>query len=157
MLAMLAVLGMLIYRAAQPASWVWLTGESLTAQPGGAALQVKQTAAQAASPPAAPAAPEQVVDGTDLDPDERAMAQEQFQALSDFTLGMGREEMPAYWRLFRWAKNQPLAQLQQRADQSVLFNQFIDRNTRDQQRGKLFRLDLTVRRVLSYPADENSA
>jgi len=97
------------------------------------------------------------VDGTDLDPDERATAQEQFQALSDFTLGMGREEMPAYWRLFRWSKNQPLAQLEQRADKNVLFNQFIDRNTRDAQRGKLFRLDLTVRRILSYPAAENSA
>jgi hypothetical protein len=168
MLAMLAVLGMLISRAAEPASWVWLTGESAAdaaKQAGGAGKpdQSGEALVPAASSPAASSPPvtlvaadnEPVTVGTDLDPDESEEATEQFQALTDFSLNMAREEMPSYWRLFRWSKNQTFDQMRQRAATSPIFNQFIQ--ARDKQRGKLFRLDMTVRRVLSYPAAENAA
>jgi len=82
-------------------------------------------------------------------------AKELFQAVSDGTTRMGREEMPAYWRLFRWAENQTLEEMQKRADGNVVLNQFVQQP--DEQRGKLFQLDLNVRRVMSYPAPENSA
>lgn len=142
---MLIVVGVLMSRAADPANWVWLTG-----QPREAENPVPTV------PVSTPAVPEEVTPGpTDTDPAERAAAAEQFQALTDHTLAMGREEMPAYWRLFAWTEHQSLAELQQRADATAVLNQFVQHP--DEQRGKLFQLKLNVRRVLSYPAPANSA
>jgi len=149
---MLAVLALLISRAAQPASWLWLTGES-KAQVG-AQVEANQSPAKVSTQPTA-TPPEPVTVGTDLDGEEQAEVEEQFQALSDFSLGMAPEEMPAYWRMFRWTNRQTFEQMRQRAEQKPLFNQFVQ--FRDKHRGKLFRLDLTVRQVLAYPAAKNSA
>jgi hypothetical protein len=86
---------------------------------------------------------------------EREAAAEQYQALTDRTIELAREEMPAYWRLFGWTEHQSLAELTQRADKTAVLNQFLQ--TPDEQRGKLFQFDLNVRRVLSYDAPANSA
>lgn len=143
----LVVLAMLIGKAADPATWGWLVGE--------------QPAANEANPPTVPLEPvarpaEPIVPGpTDDDPEERAAASEQFQALTDGGTELGREEMPAYWRLFSWAEHQSLQELTRRSDGNVVLNQFI--RSPEEHRGKLFRLDLNVRRVLSYDAPENSA
>lgn len=139
MIVMLAVLGMLISRAADPRTWTWLTAEPKTP-----AADVRRSEPEIASP-----------GPIDLDPEERSAAAEQFQAVSDRTVELSREEMPAYWRLFNWASHQSLDELQQRASQALVFNQFVQ--SPDEQRGKLFRLDLNVRRVLSYDAPPNSA
>ena len=63
--------------------------------------------------------------------------------------------MPAYWRLFNWVEHQSLADLKARSDATAVLNHFVQRP--DEQRGKLFQLDLNVRRVLSYDAPANSA
>src|SRR5688572_11441008 len=98
MVVMLGVLGMLIARSADPNSWRWLTGEGKVA--------VDQAAEPADDPFAdakklAPPVPERVTPGpTDQDREEQEGAVEQFQAISDGATQLGREEMPAYWRLF---------------------------------------------------------
>src|SRR5262245_7676361 len=141
MIVMLVILGMLISRAADPRTWTWLTAEPKS----------KFHAEDAAK-----SDPEIISPGpTDLDPEERAAAAEEFQAITDRTIELSREEMPAYWLLFSWFSHQSLDELQRRASPAVVFNQFVQ--TPDEQRGKLFRLDLNVRRVLSYEAPPNSA
>ena len=141
MIVMLVVLGMLISRAADPRTWNWLTAEP----------KIESRAADVATDE-----PEIISPGpTNLDPEERAAAVEQFQAVTDRTIELSREEMPAYWRLFNWASHQSLDELQRRASQAPVFNEFVQ--TPDEQRGKPFRLDLNVRRVLSYDAPPNSA
>jgi hypothetical protein len=135
---------MLMSRAADPANWIWLTGQP---QAEDRDLQLVSTA---------PPTPDDVTPGpTDTDPSELSAAKEQFQAITDHTLSLGREEMPAYWRLFNWVEHQSLHDLSQRADRSAVLNQFIQ--SPDEQRGKLFQLKLNVRRILSYDAPSNSA
>src|SRR5262245_22373440 len=101
-ITMLVVVGILISRASDPNSWVWLTGEPA----GEAKVAVADVGAEKA-------VAEQVTPGpTDADPEEREGATEQFQAISDRTIELGREEMPAYWRLFAWTEHQTLPDLQ---------------------------------------------
>src|SRR6185369_13950418 len=142
------VVAMLMIRAADPANWVWLTG-----QPH---INDDRELQLVAADNAGAAAPEEVTPGlTDTDPAELSAAKEQFQAVTDHTLALGREEMPAYWRLFNWAEHQSLDDLSRRADRSAVLNQFLQ--SPDEQRGKLFKLKLNVRRILSYDAPANSA
>src|SRR5436189_812904 len=92
MIALLAVIGILISRTRDPSSWVWLTGELN----GGGALALPVAKIEQAEP-------EEITPGlTDTDPGEREAAAEQYQALTDRTIELAREEMPAYWRLFGW-------------------------------------------------------
>ena len=157
----LVVLGLLIFKARDPSTWAWLTNEKEVAE---VKPVVQRVAAEKVGDKSADKQPEGEPRGpTDLDVDEQAAAQEQFQAISDGAAGMAREEMPAYWRLFKWAESQSLAELQKRADaelqkranHNIVLNQFVQ--TPDDQRGKLFSLDLNVRRVLVYDAPANSA
>src|SRR5262245_50566453 len=139
---LLIIVGMLMTRAANPASWIWLTGQP---QDNNREIQLSATTVQ-----------ENVTPGSiDIDPTELSVAKEQFQAITDNTLALGREEMPAYWRLFNWVEHQSLDDLSQRADRSAVLNQFLQ--TPEEQRGKLFQLKLNVRRILSYDAPANSA
>jgi hypothetical protein len=142
---LLVIVGLLMSRASDPGNWVWLTGP---------AKDVDDRQSRLVS--AAPAAHEEVTPGpTDTDRVEQFAAQEQFQAITDNTLSIGREEMPAYWRLFSWVEHQSLAQLSERADRNAVLNQFIQHP--DEQRGKLFQLKLNVRQIFSYDAPSNSA
>src|SRR6186713_1000729 len=87
---MLIVVGLLMYRASDPRNWVWLTGEPREES------RITEVARQIK-----PQGDEQIAPGpTDLDQDEREAAKEQYQAITDHTQALGREEMPAYWRLF---------------------------------------------------------
>jgi hypothetical protein len=158
MVLMLAVVGMLIARSADPNTWKWFTGEARVADAGGD--DPDNAAADRApagnQPVQQPQQPEEVTPGpTDLDPEEQEGVVEQFQALSDGATEIGREEMPAYWRLFRWTEHQTLAELRKRADGKKAINDFIQ--WPDENRGKLFRIELNVRQVKEYPAPENSA
>lgn len=92
---------------------------------------------------------------TDLDPEELLAAQEHYQVLSDRTLELQPEEMPIYWRQFFWTQNQTFEQMEKRANRKVVLNQFMQRPS--EQRGKLVRLDMYVKRVLEYDAPVNSA
>jgi hypothetical protein len=141
--AMLIIIGMLLSRASDPMSWIWLTGKPADHEPA-VAVQADYVTSDDVSP-----------GPTDTDAEEREAAREQFQAITDRTLELSREEMPAYWRLFTWASHQSLAEMEKRANKNAVLNQFIQ--TPDEQRGKLFELDLNVRRVLSYDAPTNSA
>jgi hypothetical protein len=92
---------------------------------------------------------------TDEDPEERAAALEQFQAISDGSTEIAPEEMPTYWRMFRWVENQSLPELTRRAKRDVVLNDFLQEP--EVQRGQIVLLDLNVRQVIAYPAPENSA
>jgi hypothetical protein len=142
---LLVIVGLLMSRASDPANWVWLTGPPKDDDD-------RQTRLVSATP----ATPEEITPGPiDTDRAELSAAQEQFQAITDNTLSLGREEMPAYWRLFNWVEHQSLAQLSERADRTAVLNQFIQHP--DEQRGKLFQLKLNVRQIFSYDAPANSA
>lgn len=148
-LVSLAVVGMLIWRASDPANWRWLTGEAAPAY-------VLPTEAGEAGPPLPPpgADPALPVGPTDEDPEELDAAKEEFQALSDGKQRLADIEMPAYWRLFKWTESQTMEQMQKRAVTRIVLNDFAQ--SADEQRGKLIRLDLNVRRVLEYDAPQNS-
>jgi hypothetical protein len=168
MVTMLVVLGLIIAKAADPATWGWLADDDRAAE----ARKVDEAAAKAAGK--APVKPvtaqkvaaqqERVTPGpTDEDIEEQDGAAEEFLALTDGGIELNREEMPAYWRLFGWAEHQTSAQmrkraaeqLQKRASQEIVLNQFI--RDPDDHRGQLFSLDLNVRRVLAYDAPPNKA
>jgi len=144
MIGFLLVLALIISRASQPATWTWLTGEP--AQIEQPTVQVHPVRNE----------PQTIAPGpTDEDPEELEAAKEQFQALTDGAIELGREEMPAYWRLFNWTEHQSYDVLNKRATGDVVLNQFMQ--SPNEQRGKLYRLDLNVRRVLAYNAPDNSA
>jgi hypothetical protein len=76
-------------------------------------------------------------------------------AVTDGSLALHREEMPIYWRLFAWSDRQSVGDLHRRSKKLPVVNDFA--LSPDEQRGKLFELDLNVRRVLAYDAPENLA
>jgi len=90
----------------------------------------------------------------DLDPAEQEAAQRDFQTVFDkenFTV----IDMPAYWRLYKWAKSQSAQSLRARGRRDLLFTHLWERPS--QYRGQLIRLNLLhLRRILSYnPEIEN--
>jgi hypothetical protein len=94
---------------------------------------------------------------TDLDPLEREAALEEFQAVSDRTLGIRPEEMGVYWRMFAWTKSQTFAEMSRRAKsrgRQPTFSDFV--MSPDVQRGVLVSLKLNVRRVLEVDAPANA-
>ena len=166
MLAMLGVLGMLIFRSSDPDSWAWLTSAADRAKPadnskplaatpppvkpaGKSATAKSATAAgatggaTAASP--AEASPLVATGPTDLDREAVDAMRKECQALTDGTLYIGEEEMFAYKRLIQWAHNQPLALMRQRARKDLIFDNFVSRP--EKYRGQLVELDLNVRLV----------
>jgi hypothetical protein len=169
MVITLAVLGMLIMRSRDPQTWVWLTGDQSSVLPEEKQAETRKIAAaqtkadqtkatnakaEAEAKPAEPVSP--VTPGpTDLDDAEQESAIEEFQALTDRSMKLGPEEMPAYWRMFGWVQHQPFAELQKRSTKDVPMNEFVQ--STDDQRGRLVTLDLNVRRVLSYDAPKNPA
>jgi hypothetical protein len=142
MTAFLVVLGMMFVRARDPATWQWL-----------AEMQEPAETADAASAdvPADDAAADAVSEGpTDEDPEQWAEAEEQFQAVSDGTLGNQGADMFAYWRLLLWADHQSFADLWQRAKPAARYNDFMQ--FPDEHRGELVRFDMHVVRVIPFDA-----
>jgi hypothetical protein len=130
-LMMLAVLAMLIVRAGEPNTWRWLVSDD--------APPPQQPSAPAPPPPPPPSGP------TDEDPEQIEAAHEEFQALTDGTLALGREEMEAYDRLVEWVKNQSFARLWSRAKKDVWYTDLYDQPERH--RGELLGLELDIRRA----------
>jgi len=94
----------------------------------------------------------------DEDAEERDGAKEQFQAVSDFEK-VSAIDMPAYWRLMRWARTQTFAQMLKRAKRGgvdVVFTHFAQEPERH--RGELVQLKLHLKRVIKFDGvGENSA
>jgi hypothetical protein len=107
---------------------------------------------QAAAPldkPAAkgPAENDAVAPGpTEDDSEEQAAARDEFQALTDGTLGIQPEEMFAYRRVFGWAQHQSFAAMKQRADKNIRFDDLMRHAGKF--RGKLLQIDLDVRQAI---------
>ena len=153
---MLVVLGMIIAKASDPATWAWLVGDQAAMKQDDPAAAAPNGALPPAVPVTAQTKPETVTEGpTDQDIEESDGAAEEFMALSDGGLELSKEEMPAYWRLFGWTMHQSTPELRKRAQRDPVLNQFI--RDPDEQRGKLFQFQLNVRRVLAYDAPENKA
>src|SRR4029453_14682671 len=119
-ITMLVVLGLIIAKAAQPGTWAWLASD----EQGATKEPVAKTKVEAprndvplpANPVATHPPPQAVTPGpTDQDIEERDGAAEEFMALTDGGIELGKEEMPAYWRLFGWTQHQSTAQLEKRA------------------------------------------
>ena len=93
---------------------------------------------------------------TDLDDEEGDALEKQGQAISDGGVELRKEEMPLYWRMFRWVNSQTAEQLLKRHDKTVTLHDMMRRPTKT--RGKIVKLNLHVTRVLSYDvADSNIA
>lgn len=145
MIGMLVILGLMIARARDPNLWRWLVDEPPN-PPKTASLPAAVKGTQKPSPE--PAASAHVQAPGDQDPEEQDAIREEFQAVSDGTLAIQREEMPAYDRLLRWAQQQSTASMLQRADRNVVYTQFVQRP--QEWRGRLVALELHIRRILKY-------
>jgi len=148
MVVLLAVLGMLIARAREPATWQWFVRDGAASETAGGPPGEAGRKGAPEPPPR-----ETVTAGpTDEDPEQRADAAEEFQAVTDGTVGIQPEEMLIYGRLFYWVEHQSFEALQKRARPDAVFADFMQ--FPDKNRGKLVRLDLNVRRVLAYDVDD---
>lgn len=144
----LLILGMIYTRARDPRTWRWLADEG--GAPPVAAIPAPQSPATVPTTPA-----ETVVPGpTDLDELDSPQVQKQFAAIGD-KAELDTADMPAYWRLMKWARAQTFEELHARAAQKVPYTHFFD--SPDEYRGRPVRLRLHIRRILSYDAPENSA
>ncbi len=131
-IGMLVIVSMLIVRMGEPDRWRWLAGDD-----------GRPAEKQSAPPP--PPIPE-AAGPTHDDPDQAEMAREEFQAMTDGSLKLRREEMEPYYRLVFWVKNQPFERLRRLARRDLLYTNFHDEP--DKYRGELVTMDLDVRRVL---------
>ena len=77
---------------------------------------------------------------TDEDDLEAAEARDEFQAVTDGTTSMAREDMYAFRRVTQWVVNQPAPLMERRAKTGVTFNDLMGRP--QEYRGKLLALDL---------------
>ena len=112
----------------------------------------KPTTLAADNPPIeAPLPAPKVTGPTDEDPDEIADYKENVQAVSDGTLFWQREEKNFRNQIARWVLAQPLDVLKQRAKPNSRFTWFATHA--NEQRGKLFALELDLRRDELYPLD----
>jgi hypothetical protein len=124
----LVVIFMLIARLREPGALNWLANFNHTpANP--------QTPSPAASLPKA-------TGETDEDPDQAETAKEEYQAITDGTVGLGKEEMSPYNRLVFWVKNQSFARLWARAKKNLAYTYLYD--DAKQYRGELVALDVTL-------------
>lgn len=149
MVVLLGVVGLLMVRARDPATWQWLVRQEPSAAPSNpppATAKAKPSNA-AQSPPGGPVTP----GPTDEDQEQRADAAEEFQAVTDGTIGIQPEEMLAYWRLLLWTEHQSLDMLARRARGNVFITELMQ--FPEKYRGRLVTLDLNVRRVLAYDVD----
>ena len=150
MLVMLAVIGMMIFRARDEDMWRWFTGEEGGAAPAADAPRDVAAAARPAGKahPAAPDPADAIIAGpTDRDKDEAEAAREEFQALEDKT-PLKREEMVPYWRVVRWAQHESFQSLERRAKHDVSFADIYQRPAK--YRGKLLRLQGHLRQTVSH-------
>ena len=152
-LMMLILITMLMVRFRDPTMWRWAgrVDAPQAQQPDAVEAPSNQTVAAAPAQPAAESAAESNEDkivGTDLDPDEKESADEEFQAVTDHTTQIGKLDMPAYLRILKWVDGQSEPQLRKRAPTNVSFNDLVQ--SPDKFRGKLIQVNLNVRRITKY-------
>ncbi len=135
----LAVMWMVYSRMGDPSTWRWL---------GYAEEEESQAAPVKVVTPAAPPKPELVVPGpNDLDPPEFADFKTKLELVVNKS-ELKPREMLLYWQLMEWAHTQNIRDLEQRAARDVSFQQVGEEPQKFQ--GKLIRLRMHARRVLSY-------
>jgi hypothetical protein len=88
---------------------------------------------------------------TDLDPEQREAAREQFEVITDKS-PLEKQDMGAYWRLLLWTKSQSFDELEKRARRDLLFTHFAEQP--EKYRGQIVRLDMHLRRVLTNQTEE---
>lgn len=88
------------------------------------------------------------------DPEEIDALREEKQAIGDQT-PLAAEEMPAYWRMLKWAYAVPGEELKKQARTDLMFTHLFQ--SPNKYRGALVNVKLRVRRVLHHEAPQNSA
>jgi hypothetical protein len=99
---------------------------------------------------------ETIVPGpADDDALEMEEARKQFEALDDGE-NLQAQDMPAYWRLMRWARSLSFAEMEERAKHDVPFVKLFDAKELKDHRGELIRLPMSnkgtvhIRRVVEW-------
>ena len=144
MMALLFVVGMLIYWTRDPAMWRWIADDA----PDDTAATTKLTPAETQDE-------ETLVSGpNDLQPFEHSQAEHLFQAVTDKE-PFAREEMPAYWKLMRWSMTESFDDLWERSRKDLYFTHLAE--APGKYRGELIGMKVSLRRALTHDAEENSA
>ncbi len=168
---MLFLIGMLMARARDPKMWAMFSGAADDVQragdsdappaehddPSPAAAQGSTAAAEKPSaeapadtvsqPAVAPVAEPTKPPALDEDSEELESLKEELQVVADKEF-LQEIEMPAYYRMLRWAKSQSAAALQRKAIKDTRFGDIFTRP--DDFRGKLVEFRLHVLRVLKH-------
>lgn len=140
MVVMLGVLVLLMDLARQPKTWRWIASDdAAVAEKDAAKTRQQQRPAVYDGQPAAEGP-------TDLDPAEQDAAREEFAAVAD-KMPLDQVEMPAYWRLMSWERNQSTDELRNRAERDVTFAELWQQP--GEWRGKLVEIPVHVRRILT--------
>ncbi len=158
-LMMMAVLLLLFFRLRDPNMWTWFVAHRPAAAParadGGKGPPDVKTSSASKLPDHRQEDAQRAADeaGTDQDPGEAREAAMEFQAVTDGSLELQREEMVPYDRIVRWVQNQSFDALMRRARSDLLFRQLYQ--SPDKYRGKLVALNLNVRQVLDAGKNDN--
>jgi hypothetical protein len=91
---------------------------------------------------------------TDEDALEQEDARRLFEAVEDKSTLL-KFEMPAYWKLMKWARSQSFAELEERARRDVPITKLWQEPTKH--RGELIRLRLHVQRIVDWEPSKNPA
>jgi hypothetical protein len=94
----------------------------------------------------------------DDSPIEQEEAKRLFSVVSDKQgIGLLQVDMPAYWRLMKWALSRPFSDLEQRANRDVPFEKLFNSESAPKHRGELIRLRIHVQRIIVWDdVEENS-
>lgn len=141
---MLIVIVMLMVRLRDPAMWRWFARDDGPAAPAGVVVAPKKTPKPDEPLPAA-------TGPTDEDSDQAEEARQEFQAVTDGTLQVQREEMEPYDRLIVWVKSQSFDRLYRRATKGLRYTKLYDEA--EKRRGELVALNVDVR--IAEDAGEN--
>jgi hypothetical protein len=145
MITLLIVLGLIYARARDPQTWRWLAHDAQAGADERELIPAEKPEADQKEPSKPK---ETIVAGpTDLDPEEADAAKKLFAAVSD-KARLDVAEMPAYWRLLKWARAQSFDELAKRAQRNVLYTQLWEQP--DRYRGQPLRLRLHIKRVVQW-------
>ena len=134
---MLAIVGLVYFQARNPNNWRWL-----------AAVDAADPLAARATKNPSPRWKETLISAqNDQDAEELAAGRMQLDAVID-KRPLEKLDMPAYWRLLKWARSQSFEELEGRAKRDVVYTQLFQRP--EKYRGQLIRLRLHVRRIVKH-------
>ncbi len=134
---MLAIVGLVYFQARNPHNWRWLTADD----------RAVPQAARATRNPSPRWKETRISAQNDQDSEELAAGRMQLDAVID-KRPLEKLDMPAYWRLLKWARSQSFEELEGRAKRDVVYAQLSQRP--EKYRGQLIRLRLHVRRIVKH-------